>query len=254
MSEQRTRPYLSIVIPAYNEEKRLPPSLHTTLDYMSTCDYTWDIVIVDDGSSDATSALAAEILRGVDHTILRNDPNQGKARSVRRGLLESRGEVALFTDSDLSTPIDEAEKLLGAIADGADVAIASRQVRGSVIEIHQPWYREFAGRAFGTLNRVLLGHGIQDTQCGFKAFTRAAIEAITPHQQLFGWAFDAEMMLIARRLGLRIDQLPVRWIDAPGTKVNMLVDGPKMVMDLLRIRWRHRGLRPETGAGNGGGH
>ncbi len=253
MSEQQSQPHLSIVIPAYNEEKRLPPSLQTILEYMAGRDYSWDIVIVDDGSSDGTSALAAEILRGVEHTILRNDPNEGKARSVRRGLLESRGKVALFTDSDLSTPIDEAEKLLGAIADGADVAIASRQLRGSVIEVHQPWYREFAGRAFGTFNRLLLGHGIQDTQCGFKAFTREAIEAITPHQQLFGWAFDAEMMLIARRLGLRIDQLPVRWIDAPGTKVNMFVDGPKMVMDLLRIRWLHRGLRPGTGAGNGGG-
>ena len=249
MSEQPSRPYLSIVIPAYNEEKRLPPSLRTILDYLSSVEYSWDIVVVDDGSTDATSELAREILDGVDHTILRNEPNQGKARSVQRGLIESSGRVALFSDSDLSTPIEEAEKLLSAIAEGADVAIASRQLRGSVIEVRQPWYREFAGRAFGTVNRLLLGHGIQDTQCGFKAFTRAAVEAITPHQKVLGWAFDAEMMLIARRLRLRIDQLPVRWIDAPGTKVNMFVDGPRMVMDLLRIRWLHRGLRPKVGAG-----
>lgn len=235
--------YLSVVIPAYNEEKRLPPSLNAIVSYLHSKDFSWEIVIVDDGSSDRTVELAEEILSGSPHQVLRNPQNLGKALTVKNGLEQSVGRIALFTDSDLSTPIEEADKLIAAIEDGADVAIGSRQMPGSRIETHQPWYRELAGKAFGLLNRIILDHGMYDTQCGFKAFTRAAVKAILPLQQVTDWAFDAELMLIAHRLGLKIAQVPVRWIDSPDTKVKMLVDGPKMVLDLFRIRWLHRNLR-----------
>ncbi|MFP3902924.1 MAG: dolichyl-phosphate beta-glucosyltransferase [Armatimonadota bacterium] len=239
-------PWLSVVIPAYNEAQRLPPSLGTILQYLQNRDFTWEIVVVDDGSEDGTSEVAREILDGSGpHQILRNDPNRGKALSVVRGLQESRGEVRLFSDADLSTPIHEADRLLEAIRDGADVAIASRQLPGSVIETPQPWHRQLAGQAFGLFNQIVLLPGIPDSQCGFKAFTRQAVTQILPYRRLTGWAFDAELVFIARRLGLQIAQIPVHWRNSPDTKVNMWVDGPKMVFDLLRIRWIHRDLKPE---------
>lgn len=248
MPSETDRPDLSVIIPAYNEERRLPPTLRAILDYLRDQHYTWEIVVVDDGSSDATGALAEQILSDVPHVVMRNEPNRGKALTVKRGLQESRGQVALFTDADLSTPIEETAPLLEAVAGGADIAIGSRQMRGSRLEVRQPFHREMAGRAFGLLNRMILQHGIVDSQCGFKAFTRHAVERILPHQKLTGWAFDAELMLIARRLGLTIAQIPVRWINDPDTKVKMLVDGPRMVADLFRIRWLHRGLRAQTPA------
>lgn len=251
MPEHESQPYLSIVLPSYNEEERLPPSLQTIVEFLQAKhfqakDFSWEIVVVDDGSQDRTSEVAEESLAGTPHTVLRNEPNRGKALSVKRGMMESRGQVVLFSDADLSTPIEEADPLLAAIEDGADVAIGSRQMKGSVIELRQPWYRQLGGLAFSVINRVVLLPGIPDSQCGFKAFTREAINRIFPHQQLAGWAFDAEVLFIARRLGLKIAQIPVRWINSPDTRVNMLVDGPKMVRDLFRIRWLHRRLRADS--------
>jgi len=251
MPGQAPQPYLSVVIPAYNEEKRLPPTLRTILDYLRARSFTWEIVVVDDGSADATHHVADQILATADGRVLRNDPNLGKARSVKRGLSESRGSIALFTDADLSTPIEEADRLLAAIENGADIAIGSRQIPGAKLEVRQPWYREMAGRTFGLINRAVLQHGIPDSQCGFKAFTRRAVERVLPHQKLTGWAFDAELMFIARRLGLNIAQIPVRWVNSPDTKVKMLVDGPKMVADLIRIRWLHRNLRRDAASAPG---
>ncbi len=246
MPGQQAQPYLSIVIPAYNEQRRLAPSLQAILQYLEGKSFDWEIVVVDDGSEDATSQIAAEALADSDHQLLRNEPNLGKALSVKRGLAASRGRIALFTDADLSTPIAEADRLLEALEQGADIAIGSRQIRGSRIEQHQPWYRELAGRSFGLVNRLVLQHGIPDTQCGFKAFTRQAIERLLPHQRLSGWAFDAELLFIARRLGLSIAQIPVRWENDPDTKVNMFTDGPKMVCDLFRIRRLHGRLRADS--------
>lgn len=243
MPDKNPNVYLSVVIPAYNEEKRLPPSLDAISAYLRTKDFAWEIVVVDDGSSDRTVELAEALLKDTPHRVLRNPYNMGKALTVKNGLEQSFGKIALFTDSDLSTPIEEVDKLLAALEHGADVAIGSRQMPGSIIETHQPWYRELAGKAFGLLNRTILDHGIYDTQCGFKAFTRDAIAAILPLQKVTDWAFDAELMLIAHRLGLKVAQLPVRWIDSPDTKVKMIVDGPKMVLDLFRIRWIHRRLQ-----------
>ncbi|MEN6403300.1 MAG: dolichyl-phosphate beta-glucosyltransferase [Armatimonadia bacterium] len=244
MSETNDSIHLSLIIPAYNEALRLPPTLTRVLEYLSAQPFTTELIIVDDGSSDGTGEVAAAAIRDFPlHRIVRNEPNRGKALSVKRGLLEGRGKYLLFSDADLSTPIEEAGKLLAELEAGADVAIASRQLPDSVLTVHQPWYREFAGKMFGWINQIILLPGIPDSQCGFKAFRREAAHEILSHQKLSGWAFDAELMFIARKLGLKIAQVPVTWTNDPNSKVKMLRDGFKMVMDLFRIRRLHRRLK-----------
>lgn len=232
--------YLSLIIPAYNEALRLPSTLKRMVEYLSARDFTVEVIVVDDGSSDNTAEVARQELEGkLPYQVLRNEPNRGKALSVKRGLLEGKGKYLLFSDADLSTPIEEAEKLLAELERGADVAIASRQLPGSILTVHQPRYREVAGRMFGILNMAILLPGIPDSQCGFKAFKRAAAHEILSHQQLSGWAFDAELLFIARKLGYTIAQVPVTWHNDPNSKVHMIRDGFKMVADLFRIRRLH---------------
>jgi dolichyl-phosphate beta-glucosyltransferase len=243
MIEHTEPPYLSLIIPAYNEALRLAPSLARILEYLSAQSYTWEIVIVDDGSSDGTADVARRLLEDkADYRLLRNEPNRGKAMSVKRGLLEGRGEYLLFSDADLSTPIEEAAKLLAELEAGADIAIASRQLPESRLTVHQPWYREVAGKMFGWLNQAVLLPGIPDSQCGFKAFRREVAHAVLEHQKVTGWVFDAELLYIARKLGYKIAQVPVTWVNDPASKVKMLRDGFKMTFDLFRIRGLHRGL------------
>lgn len=237
------QPYLSLIIPAYNEAVRLRPSLEKILAYLRSRSFTAEVIVVDDGSGDGTGDVARELLEGqVPYQVLRNEPNRGKALSVKRGLLEGRGQYLLFSDADLSTPIDEADKLLAELEAGADVAIASRQLPGSKLAVHQPWYREIGGRMFGLLNRTILLPGIPDSQCGFKAFKHDSAHRILAHQKLTGWAFDAELLYIARKLKLKIAQVPVTWINDPNSKVKMLSDGLKMARDLFRVRRLHRDL------------
>lgn len=244
MIEQNEPLYLSLIIPAYNEALRLGPSLARILGYLSAQAYTWEIIIVDDGSSDGTAEVARGVLEGrADYRVLRNEPNRGKAMSVKRGLLEGRGQFLLFSDADLSTPIEESEKLLAQFAQGADVVIASRQLPGSELTVHQPWYREIGGRMFGWLNQVVLLPGIPDSQCGFKAFRREVAHAVLAEQKVTGWVFDAELLFLARRMGYVIAQVPVTWVNDPASKVSMLRDGLRMAFDLFRIRGLHRGLR-----------
>ena len=236
--------YLSLIFPAYNEAIRLVPTLQRVLAYLSTQSYTWEIIIVDDGSSDGTAEVAERLLQGRgEYRILRNEPNRGKALSVKRGLLEGQGKYLLFSDADLSTPIEESAKLLAALEEGADVAIASRQLPGSQLSVHQPWYRELAGRAFGWLNMLVLLPGIPDSQCGFKAFRREVAHDLLSHQKVTGWVFDAELLFLARRLGYKLAQVPVTWVNDPASKVKMLRDGFRMAADLFRIRGLHRDLK-----------
>jgi dolichyl-phosphate beta-glucosyltransferase len=236
---------LSIVIPAYNEAERLPPSLGKLLAYAARQPRRLDLVLVDDGSQDGTAQIAQQVLGDrLPLTVLVNRPNRGKGYSVRRGLLEAQGDCVLFADADFSTPIEEADRLLGAIEGGADLAIGSRGMRQSDVQVHQPWWREKAGKLFGLLTRALVLPGIWDSQCGFKCFRREVAQAVLPHQTLDGWAFDVEVLLVARKLGYTIAEVPVHWVNDPNSKVHMLTDGPRMVADMLRARWRHRGLRP----------
>ncbi|MHB8994145.1 MAG: dolichyl-phosphate beta-glucosyltransferase [Armatimonadota bacterium] len=244
MTQHNEPLFLSLIVPAYNEALRLRPSLLRILEYLSGQTYTWEIIIVDDGSSDGTGEVAKGLLEGkADFRLLRNEPNVGKAMSVKRGLLEGRGKYLLFSDADLSTPIEESEKLLAELEKGADVAIASRQLPGSKLTVHQPWYRELGGRMFGWLNQAVLLPGIPDSQCGFKAFKREVAHALLERQKVTGWVFDAELLYIARRLGYKIAQVPVTWVNDPASKVKMLRDGLRMALDLFRIRGLHRRTR-----------
>ena len=239
-------PYLSVVIPAYNETGRLGVTLERVVVYLAEQDYASEIIVVDDGSDDDTARLAEEALEGrISHRVLINDGNRGKGYSVRRGMLEAAGERALFSDADLSTPIEHTADLLAAIEGGADIAIGSRAVHGSDIELRQPLLRQTAGKMFSLVQRMLLGTHIADTQCGFKMFTREAAQAVFSHQTLERWAFDAEVLVIAQRLGFTVAEVPVRWVNSPDTRVRMIPDGLKMVRDLAVIRSRHRSLRAE---------
>ena len=229
-----SEPALSIVIPAYNEAERLPPSLARVIDYLRRRSGSWEIVVVDDGSTDETAerarAIGGELVR-----VLVNEGNRGKGYSVRRGMLEARGTHRLMTDADLSTPIEELERLEARLADGYDVAIASRALPGANIEVRQPWYRENMGRVFNLIVRVLILPGLYDTQCGFKLFTAAAAQEAFSAARLDGFSFDVEALYVARRRGRRIAEVPVTWRNDAATRVGSM-KGFLAFVDLLRIR------------------
>jgi glycosyltransferase involved in cell wall biosynthesis len=225
---------ISIIIPAYNEEKRLPGTLATVREYLarSQWDFT-EIVVVDDGSRDRT----AEVARATGVRVLRNPGNRGKGYSVRHGMLEAQGEWALFTDADLSAPIEEAEKLWSAVArEGARVAIGSRAVDRALVGVHQPILREAMGRLFNLAMRLVTGLPFRDTQCGFKLFEAQAAREVFSRQRLDGFGFDVEVLFIARRLGYRALEVPVRWDNVEGTKVS-LWRGMTAFLDPLKVRW-----------------
>jgi dolichyl-phosphate beta-glucosyltransferase len=231
-------PHLSVVIPAYNEEQRLAGSLPTLFEYLERQDYSWEVVVVDDGSTDGTGKVVEELGRGRPCRVLRNEPNRGKGYSIRRGMLEARGLHRLFSDADLSTPIEEVEKFWRHVNGGSAVVIGSRAIRGSQLVVRQNWLREHMGRGFNLLVRMLVLRGIHDTQCGFKMFTGDAARAVFPRQRLDGFSFDVEILWLARKSGYRITEVPIRWINSPASKVSALSDSAKMFWDLLKIRFR----------------
>jgi glycosyltransferase involved in cell wall biosynthesis len=230
-------PELSIVIPAYNEEERLPRAMARIQDYLAAQDFSAEIIVVDDGSTDGTAAVAEEwCALQPSLRLLRNEGNRGKGFSVRRGMLAARGRVALFTDADLSAPIDEAKKLLNALAD-ADVAIGSRAIDRGLIEVHQSGMRERAGMIFNFIVRIMTGLPFADTQCGFKAFRQERCQRVFEQQRVEGFGFDPEVLFLAQRQGLRIAEIPVRWAHDPATKVHVVRDSLRMFADLFVIRW-----------------
>jgi dolichyl-phosphate beta-glucosyltransferase len=228
------RPSLSVVIPAYNEALRLPETLARVQAHLATLEREHEIVVVDDGSSDGTAETAGRI-GNVPVRVLRHEPNRGKGYAVRRGMLAARGERRLMTDADLSTPITELDRLEAELDRGFDVAIGSRALVGSRIEVHQPLYREAMGRAFNVLVQQLLLPGLHDTQCGFKLFTARAAEAAFAPGRLDGFSFDVEALYAARVRGLRIAEVPVVWRNDPRSRVS-LGGGGAAFLDLLRIR------------------
>ncbi|MFZ4506413.1 MAG: dolichyl-phosphate beta-glucosyltransferase [Fimbriimonas sp.] len=229
-------PHLSIVVPAYNEEERIGPTLARLHEYYESLGLPYDVTVVSDGSRDQTGTLVQEFAsRHVHFSLLEYQPNQGKGYAVRRGILAAKGDLILFCDADLATPQEETEKLLQAIQAGADVAIGSRPLRESNLEIRQPFYREFLGRVFNGAVQMLAIRGIADTQCGFKMFTRKAAQDIFGRCKLNGFGFDFEALMIARDLGYRIDEIPVRWRHQEGSKVVLMRDGPRMLRDLVKL-------------------
>lgn len=245
MSESAS-PLVSVVIPAYNEAERIGPGLEQILEHVERTRLDCEVILVDDGSHDHTAEVVRQRLEGrVPLTILRQEPNQGKAAAVKRGILAARGRYVGFVDADMSTPFAEIDRCLAALETSAEVAIGSRALRDSDIERRQPWYRALAGRAFGAYTRLFLLPGISDSQCGFKFFRYEVAQDLFRRQRLSGWAFDAELLYLAQRLGYQIAQIPVHWINDPNTKVSMLRAGPRMLLDVLRVRRLHRGLRRE---------
>jgi dolichyl-phosphate beta-glucosyltransferase len=225
---------LSIIIPAYNEEKRLPGTLQKIRAYLAAVQWEFaEIIVVDDGSRDGT----LEIAQRAGVRVLVNPGNRGKGYSVRHGILEGEGEWALLTDADLSAPIEELEKLWKAVAQtGAAVAFGSRALDRRLIGVRQPVFRDFSGRFFNLVMRVVTGLPFRDTQCGFKLFEARAAREIFSRQRLDGFGFDVEVLYIARLLGLECLEVPVRWNDVAGSKVS-LWRGLGAFLDLLRIRW-----------------
>lgn len=233
--------YLSIIIPAFNEELRLKNTLQKIYNYLKNKEFGYEIIVVDDGSVDSTSKTASLSLLGQTNKlkILKNNVNKGKGYSVKRGIMEAQGEYILFSDADLSTPIEELDKLLASIQPDADIAIGSRGAKGAQIKVHQPFYREYMGKFFNQLVKIFAVKGIKDTQCGFKLFKSKAAKSIAQKLKIDGFAFDVEMLYLAQKNGLRIKEIPVVWINSPTSKVNPLSDSLKMLFELMNIRKIH---------------
>jgi dolichyl-phosphate beta-glucosyltransferase len=229
-------PFLSIVVPAYNEARRIRDTLERLCHFKEMESYTIELIVVDDGSTDQTIEIVSEFpaIR-----LVRNDRNHGKGFTVRHGVLEARGEFVLFTDADLSTPIEEVDKLLSALqSSAADAAVGSRALKRELIGIHQPWFRDRAGRFFNLLVRVFTGLRLHDTQCGFKLFKRSSTRRAFEMLHVEGFGFDPELLFLIERGGGRVVEVPVRWNDNPATKVRFLRDSTRMFLDLMAIRWR----------------
>lgn len=248
-------PDLSIIVPAYNEEKRLPETLERISEYLSTRDFSYELLIVDDGSRDQTSRVALDfgarfgwsrLLRTVDENG--RAINRGKGFAVRAGMLASRGQLALFSDADLSTPISEMEKLLPPIQSGqCDIAIASRALPGSNLTVHQPWHREAMGRTFNRLVRVAIGTDVRDTQCGFKALRGDVARRLFSLARVDGFGFDTELIFLAAKKKLRVREIAVTWHHAEESRVNPLIAPAQMMRELVAVRLNDaRGLYEEA--------
>ncbi len=238
---------LSVVIPAYNEAERLPGSLRQILAYLAGWGGSHELLVIDDGSLDATAQRARE-LGGERVRVLQNPVNRGKGYSVRRGMLAARGERRLMTDADLSTPIECLPSLMARMDEGVPIVIGSRALRESKIEVHQPWYRENMGRVFNLFVRLLVASDLRDTQCGFKLFSAGAAEAVFRLARMDGFAFDVEAVFLARSAGLQVTEVPVTWRNDAASRVGLL-KGFLAFPDLLQIRlnsWRGRYRRPNA--------
>ncbi len=231
-------PTYSIVIPAYNESARLGATLEMVLGYIHAQKWDAEVIIVNDGSRDNTADIVRTFAaKDPALRLVENPGNRGKGYSVRNGMLNARGQIVLFSDADLSSPIEEAPKLFAALANGADIAIGSRWLRAETQTQRQPLHRQLFGRIYNLVLRLTLGLQFADTQCGFKAFKQAAVQAIFPLQKIERWGFDPEILFLARKLKFKVQEVPVAWGHSGGTRINPLVDGSRMVMEMFRIRW-----------------
>jgi len=251
MSPSFSRPHLSIVIPAYNEQERLGDSLAKITAYLDAGGIDAELLVIDDGSGDKTAEVAERALLGRRGRVLANGENCGKGFSVRRGVLEAQGRFVLMTDSDLSTPIADHAKLAKVMRDrDLDLVIGSRALPGSDVQVRQGWLRQTMGRTFNRFIRTATGLPFRDTQCGFKLMDRERALPLVKKMVVDGFAFDVELLFLCGRFGLSVVDVPVTWRNAEGSKVSMVGDPLKMIADVLRIRWRfRRGLyNPDEGA------
>jgi dolichyl-phosphate beta-glucosyltransferase len=231
-------PTYSIVLPAYNESERIPSTLEQILAHAEKSDWRVEVLVVNDGSTDDTARIVdAYASNHPTVRLLENPGNRGKGYSVRRGMLQARGDVLLFSDADLSSPIAEADKLLAAIRQGADIAIGSRWLNAGTQIKRQPLHRQLFGRVFNLMLRLGLGLNFKDTQCGFKAFTRDAAQKVFPRQKIERWGFDPELLYLARTCGLKVAEVAVAWSHREGTHLRPFRDGLRMFGEILAIRW-----------------
>jgi glycosyltransferase involved in cell wall biosynthesis len=231
-------PQYSIVIPAYNEAARIQGALESVVGCIRRWEWFAEVIVVDDGSRDRTAAIVQEFAANAPEVrLLQNPANRGKGYSVRNGVLQSLGEIVMFTDADLSAPIEEAEDLFAAIAAGADIAIGSRWLERDRQTVRQPLYRQFFGRCFNAVTRAVMGLPFADTQCGFKAFTRAAAQTVFQLETIERWGFDPEILFIALKRGYRVVEVPVTWGHDERSRLSYLKDGLRMLQDIAIVRW-----------------
>jgi dolichyl-phosphate beta-glucosyltransferase len=228
---------ISLIIPAYNEESRIGTSLLSALEFLTNTGKSFEILVVDDGSSDNTSVVADSIHDSI--RVLVQPMNIGKGAAVRRGMLESNGRIKIFSDADFSTPIYELPKILASLNDGYDICIGSRALRPELIKKHQPFYREFMGKTFNKIIQVLLFRGIKDTQCGFKGFTDKSALHLFSNSVIDGFGFDVEILYLARKYGLKVKEEPVEWYNDQRSTVSPIKDSLKMIVEIFRIRKIH---------------
>lgn len=229
--------YLSVVVPAYNEERRLPKTLIEMDKYLRKQPYSYEIIIVNDGSKDGTAGAVGRILSQVKNArLIDNKENHGKGFVVRQGMTEAKGKYRVFTDADNSTSIDQVEKMFKEFEKGCKVVIGSRDIKGAVIAVSQPWWRIMLGNIFNLIVQAVSGlWGIWDTQCGFKGFEKEAVERIFPKLTIDRWAFDVEILVLAKKMGYEIKEIPVTWINDSESKVN--VKGMiKMLFEVLQVK------------------
>ena len=230
-------PALSIVIPAYNEHARIEGTLERVMACVQARGWDAEVLVVDDGSTDETVDIVQHWMKTHDRLhLVKNPGNRGKGYSVRNGLLQAAGDIVMFTDADLSSPMEEAERLMAAIDAGADVAIGSRWLDKQKQTVHQPLYRRFFGRCFNKVTRLVMGLPFKDTQCGFKAFKREAAQTIFRLQTIERWGFDPEILFIAQKLRYKIVEVPVTWGHDERSRISYLKDGMKMLEEMAEIR------------------
>ena len=237
------QPFLSVIIPAFNEALRIVPSLEKISNYLAGRKTEHEIIVVDDGSSDATADLVKTLSdKNPAIRLIVNDKNEGKGAAVKRGVMSSWGEMVYFTDADLSTPIEEIEKFFP-LFPAYDIVIGSRSIDGADVQVHEPFYREILGKIFNKFVRALCVPGFVDTQCGAKMFRKDPAQTLFPLLQTSRFSFDVEVLYVALRLGYKIKEIPIRWAYSANTTVRTFSDGPRMLLDLFRIRRIHKNLR-----------
>ncbi|MDP3954228.1 MAG: glycosyltransferase family 2 protein [bacterium] len=227
---------LSIIIPAYNESKRIEKTLLSVHEYLSKQDYEYEILVVNDGSKDNTAEVVKNLesqVRGLK--LIDNKENHGKGWAVKQGMLQAKGEARLFMDADNSTTVDQVAGFLPFFGEGFDIVIGSRRIKGSDIAVHQPWFRDFLGGAFRLIVHILVPLGVTDSQAGFKVFSAKATEAIFPRQTIFRWAFDVEILAIARKMKFKIKEAPIKWVNDTESKVK-LSGMIKMLFEVIQVR------------------
>jgi dolichyl-phosphate beta-glucosyltransferase len=245
ITTQPESPFLTIVIPAYNEEQRLPRALEEISSYLDRQSYTAEVLVVENGSRDRTTEVAEEYAARIPYIRVLHSA-KGKGAAVRKGMLSGQGEYLYICDSDLAVPIEDIARFLPPQAGDYDVAIASREAPGAQ-RYDEPFYRHLMGRVYNLIAQMIVLPGIQDTQCGFKCLTREAAQAIFQKQTMSGWGFDVEVLFMARRWGYRIIEVPVNWYYGPGSRISPVKDSLRMLGELWRVRrngWR--GLYDES--------